>query len=204
MRLCAHIGGSLCHCVCVFVHRKIYGFFPSFTFMISNSVILFHVFVFFYRIDKYTAGVSPNKTFQTTYRIIDATCKLPYKTSGNHFICFGSLSMSLLHIIRCVRECVCVWFFMWFSFSIRCVFHYQISETGNHRRQYPWVCRIPYCLRFPSFAHFVFQLRLALCVNFDSYRFLLQHPHRMDNDGIMIIVAKVANDLKCDNVCFFL
>ena len=114
-------------------------------------------------------------------------------------------------------------FFMWYSFPIRCVFHYQISENANWRESAAflvditsfcrshfilfvwWYCGVCVCLPcvwvFGFFSFYFFTSRL--CVKFGFYRFLFNIRIRLRrcNDGIMMIVAKMAKDLKCDNVC---
>lgn len=126
-----------------------------------------------------------------------------------------SPSRSLAPSAACVIGCVFL-FFMWCSFSIRCVFHYQISEQWtNHPKFTCYSCLdcllSPYNRQSTLFIYLFQSSSSSKCVCAPS-AYCLRVPFlsvystsvsdcEQCNDGIMIIAAKMAKDLKCDNFC---
>lgn len=115
------------------------------------------------------------------------------------------------HTYVCASVIGCVFFFMWCSFSIRCVFHYQIFEQWTNHPKFTWYSCLGCLLSYvPPTIHFIYLFISAessswqVCAYCLSVPFLSVYSTSVSdceqcNDGIMIIAAKIAKDLKCDN-----
>lgn len=157
---CVHIGSQFVVCISVCITKfMVFSLRSPLWFPIRHDIL----FLLFFSLYIHTASMEHtwsqlNKTLETTYRIIDATCKLSYisKTSGKPFVSAPSTQDGCVYVWVCDFLCET-------HSQLDAYFIIRFWEEGINANMLS-VSYSVHCLRLPSFAfwprHIVCEFRL--------------------------------------------